>query len=511
QGHEWSSFSHPAWRAFVLRGIAWAGRRDVDSLVSKEELASLAYPPGGPAAPEKAASELVLHPDFDLSLVASEPLVVKPISIDWDARGRMWIAETPGYPEKARFSKVPGHDRISILEDKDGDGRMDSKTVFRDGLDLVTSLVVGRDGAIVAQAPDILFVRDIDGDGRAEKVETLFTGFGIGDTHAVISNFRLGVDGWIYGTQGYSGEESRHVANAAGKDFGHIGNGVFRFRPDGSAIEMVCAAGSNMWGLDFSDEGELFFTMANGQHLRHVAVPERVFENGRTGKVEAASDCPDHDRVVPLLTHSDPPYAQIDFVGGFTAASGCCLYTGGAWPAEWRNAHFTCEPTVHIVHHDVLARKGVTFTATKARQEEVLAGKDLWFRPIHLRVGPDGAMYLLDFYNQAIVHNDPRGPEHGPTNAARRPDRDHDHGRIWRIQHKRAARLDAPDLSRADDAALAKALEHPNGWVRGTAERLLVERGPGSAGPVRAALASKSTPARIAALWTLAQLGACDE
>src|SRR5262249_46391459 len=132
QGHEWSSFSHPAWRAFLLRGIAWAGRRDADALVSKEELAALAYPPGGPIAPGKSAGEIALHPDFDLSLVASEPLIEKPISIDWDARGRMWIAETPGYPEKERFSKVPGHDRISILEDTDGDGRMDAKTVFRD-------------------------------------------------------------------------------------------------------------------------------------------------------------------------------------------------------------------------------------------------------------------------------------------------------------------------------------------------------------------------------------------
>jgi putative membrane-bound dehydrogenase-like protein len=506
QGHEWSSFSHPAWRALVLRGIAWAGGREADLLVAPEELAALAYPPGGPIAPERAKESLELHPDFDVSLVASEPLIANPISIEWDARGRMWVAETPGYPEKERFSGIPAHDRISILEDKDGDGRMDAKKVFADKLDLVTSLVLHRDGAIVTQAPDILFLRDTNGDDVADKRETLFTGFGIGDTHAVISNLRWGLDGWIYGTQGYSGNDSRHVTNAAGKDFGHIGNGIFRFLPDGSAIEVVSAYGSNTWGLDFSDENELFFTMANGAHLRHVVVPERVFAGGRTGKVESWADCPDHDRVAPVIVHDDAPYAQIDFVGGFTAASGCCLYTGGAWPAEWRNAHFTCEPTVHIVHHDRLEPDGVTFKATKARDAEFLAGKDLWFRPVHLRVGPDGALYVLDFYNQAVVHNDTRGPPHGPTNFALRPDRDHDHGRIWRVQHRQATRLAVPDLSRAGVESRVAALEHPNAWVRSTAQRLIVEQGLEDESILASALRSKLPAGRIIALWTLHRL-----
>ncbi len=301
QGHEWSSFAHPAWRTLVLRGIAWAGKRDAELLTSKEERAQLRYPPGGPLAPEKAAAAIDVHPDFNLSLVAAEPLIVKPISIDWDARGRMWVAETPGYPEKERFSGVPAHDEISILSDSNGDGRMDKKQVFFHGLDLVTSLVFHKDGVIVSQAPDILWLRDTDGDDVADKKEVLFTGFGFGDTHAVISNLRWGLDGWIYGTQGYSGNDSRHVTNAAGKDFGHIGNGLFRFKPDGSAIEMVSNYGSNTWGCDFDDEGELFFSMANGAHLRHVVVPERVFAGGRMGQVESWADCPDHDKVVPLL------------------------------------------------------------------------------------------------------------------------------------------------------------------------------------------------------------------
>lgn len=509
QGHEWDSFAHPAWRTLVLRGIAWAGKRDAESLTDKEETAQLRYPPGGPLAPEKAAEALVVHPDFDLSLVAAEPLVVKPIAIDWDAHGRMWVAETPGYPEKERFSGVQAHDEISILSDPDAHGRMQKKQVFFRGLDLVTGFVFHKDGVIVTQAPDILFLRDTDGDDKADKVETLYTGFGFGDTHAVMSNLRWGMDGWIYGTQGYSGGDSRHIVNAAGKDFGHIGNGLFRFKPDGSAIEMVSNYGSNTWGCDFDSEGELFFTMANGAHLRHVVVPERVFAGGRMGEVESWADCPDHEQVVPLLTHSDPAYAQIDFVGGFTAASGSLFYTGGAWPAkEWNDAHFVTEPTVHLVHHDVVAPKGVTFGATKAREAEFLAGKDLWFRPVDMRAGPDGAMYVLDFYNQAVVHNDTRGPEHGPTNFAKRPDRDHMHGRIWRVQHKRAQKLPLVDLAKADSQTLVKALESPNGWTRLTAERLIVERGRKTG--FDRALVSSVPEARIAALWTNLRLGGFD-
>ncbi|MBK7875595.1 MAG: ThuA domain-containing protein [Planctomycetes bacterium] len=477
QGHLHDSFSHPAWRTLLLRGLAWAGKRDVGALLKPGEAEELRYPRGGPTKPEDASKLLEVHPDFDLSLVASEPLVEKPISLDWDARGRMWVAESRGYPDKERFSGVPARDSITILTDADGDGRMETRKEFHRGLDLVTSFVFHEDGVIVSAAPEILWLRDTNGDDVADKTERVFTGFGFGDTHAVMSNLRWGLDGWIYATQGYSGGDSRHVTNSGGKDFGHIGNGIFRFKPDGSAIEMVSSYGSNTWGLDFSSDGELFFSMANGDHLRHVVMPEKALAEARYGDARSWANVADHDRVVPLLSHTDAPYAQIDFVGGFTAVSGCCLYTGGAWPKEWENAAFVAEPTVHLVHHDVLTPDGVTFKATKAREAEFFAGKDLWFRPIHMRVGPDGALYVLDFYNQAVVHNDTRGPQHGPTNAAKRPDRDHSHGRIWRVQHKQAKTTPPPRLAGGSGDDLVAALDHSNGWVRECAQRLIVERG----------------------------------
>src|SRR5262249_4791628 len=164
---------------------------------------------------------------------------------------------------------------VVILGDKDGDGRIDTRQVFADGLDLVTSLVFYQDGVIVTQAPDILWLRDTDHDDKADQRVVLYHGFGYRDTHAVMSNLRWGRDGWIYATQGYSGNDSRHVTGVDGKDHGLIGNGLFRFKPDGSAIEMVSSYGSNTWGLDFTWDDELFFTMANGSHLRQGGAPER--------------------------------------------------------------------------------------------------------------------------------------------------------------------------------------------------------------------------------------------
>ncbi len=506
QGHRHASFSLPHYRALLLRGIAWAAKREADLLVSKEELASLRYPAGGPIRPDRAHEPVVLHPDFEMRLLAAEPGVVKPISIDWDPRGRLWVAMTPGYPLKAESSGVPPHDSVAFFEDTDGDGRLDRRTVFHEGLDLVTSLAFHKDGVIITQAPDILWLRDTDGDGKSDRREVLFTGFGYGDTHAVMSNLRWGMDGWIYATQGYSGGASRSIRNAAGTDFGPIGNGMFRFRPDGSAMEMVVSYSANTWGMDFSWDGEIFYTMANGSHLRHVIVFDRVLARGRADRAEAWKDITDHKEAHPILKHTLTPYVQIDFVGGFTAASGGVLYDGGAWPAEWTGGHFVTEPTINLVHHDVVKPEGVTFRASRARDEEFVAGRDLWFRPVELRVGPDGALYMADFYNQAVVHNDTRRPPHGPQNAAIRPDRDHEHGRLWRIQHRSAQKVPAARFGAVAD--LVAALEHPNRWTRMTAHRLLCERREGQA-EVSALLGrTKLAAARVHALWILEQLGA---
>jgi putative membrane-bound dehydrogenase-like protein len=506
QGHKHASFSLPHYRALLLRGIAWAGKRDADLLVTKEERASLRYPEGGPTAPERAGEKLRHPPEFDLKVVLAEPDVVKPISAGWDPKGRLWLALTPQYPNRSDLWKTRPYDSIVWFEDRDGDGRFDRRVVFADDLDLVTSFVFHADGVIAMHAGEILRLRDTDGDGKADRREVLYAGFGYGDTHAVASNFRWGLDGWIYATQGYSGGASRNIRNAEGRTFGHVGNGIFRFRPDGSAIEIVSAYGSNTWGMDFSWDHEIFFTMANESHLRHVVLSEAALARGKVGKLESWKFIADHrDSNPPLPERTRPhPYVQIDCVGGFTAAAGSTLYDGGAWPDEYRQIHFVTECTINIVHQDRIEPDGLTYRATKVRAEEFVGGLDLWFRPIDTQIGPDGALYILDFYNQAVVHNDTRGPRHGPYNAAIRPDRDHLHGRVWRMQHKEARKLPAADFSSAD--GLVKALEHPNRWARLTAQRLICERGEGAAA-VAGLLKSGNPTTRVIALWTLERLG----
>lgn len=513
QGHYTKTFEHPAWRALVLRGIAWAGKRDADLFVSADEQAGLRYPPGGPTAPEVADHGFDIHPDFSSKLVAAEPLVINPISLDWDRDGRMWVALTPGYPYKEKFSGIPAHDQVVILEDTNKDGRMDQRKVFFEGLDLVTSLVFYKDGVIVSAAPEILWLRDTDGDDVCDERVVLYDGFGYGDTHAVLSNMRWGMDGWIYATQGYSGGASRDIKGEGG-EFGHLPNGLIRFRPDGSAAELVSSYGSNTWGLDFREDGELFFTMANGSHLRHVVLEEPYLASARVGGVNSWKHIPDHGDVRPVSADTWSVYKQIDFVGAFTAAAGCLVYGGGAWPSEYYTDHFVCEPTVNLIHRDTLHRDGVSFQARRpAREREFLASTDLWFRPVHLRSGPDGAMYVLDFYNQAIVHNDTRGPNHGPTNAAIRPDRDRRHGRIWGVQHWTAEGVYRKPLKWDSSADMLVALASQDSWLRNTAHRLILESGDSALVPQLTTLLMDSNSAltRLHAAWLIDALAASDE
>jgi len=528
-GHKYKSFELPHYRTVLLRGIAWAGKRDVDSLCRKEELATLRYPEGGPTAPEKAAAKLELHPEFNISLVAAEPLINKPIALDWDPAGRLWIAETPEYPNgrrgirsdqkdqpwkdhggliaEAGVQDRPARDRISILRDTNGDGVMDKKDVFYEGLDLVTGFVFYRDGVIVSQAPDILWLRDVNGDGKAEKIEKLYTGLGTFDTHAVINNLRWGFDGWIYATHGYSAGNVR--AGDGSKEFGRIGSGVVRFKPDGSAFEQFSSKGGNTWGLDIAWDGEVFYTQpTSGDLLNHVVLPEYVLARGKVGNTPSFKPVIKGRKSNPLMKWDQMAYVQIDVVGGFTASAGCAMYDGGAWPAKYNYSYFTTEPTINIIHHELVRPDGSTYTADKDRDAEFIGGRDGWFRPIETRIGPDGALYILDFYNQAVIHNDTRGPRHNNVNAAVRPDRDHYFGRIWRVQHKEAKQLKVPNLAKASVSDLAKALENPNRHVRMNAERLLVEQANKKAIEPLEKIVSGTRPpyAKVHALYALARL-----
>ncbi len=506
-GHLYENFSHTSLRTVVLRGIAWAGKLDnADTFSKPDELeAALRYPVGGPTRPEKAAEKIELHPEFDISLVAAEPLINKAMNLDWDARGRLWVAETPEYPNGLRKantdiwkdsgSAVPGEydreplDRISILTDTNGDGVMDKKQVFADKLELVTSFVFHQNGVIACAAPDIWYLEDTDGDEVADKRTKIYTGLGAGDTHAVINNLRWGLDGWIYATHGYSAGDvvALHGEDGAPQEPVRIGSGVVRFKPDGSRIEQYSSRGGNTWGLDMTWDGQCFWTQpTSGTVFFHTVLPEHILAKGKMPGTNGWKGMISGQKTFPLMQWEQQAYIQIDQVGSYTAAAGCAIYEGGAWPEKWNYSYFTTEPTINIVSHYFVKPDGVSYSTTKeaGREEtEFIRSSDLWFCPIENRVGPDGALYVIDFYNQAVIHNDTRGPQHGPANAAVRPDRDHYFGRIWKIQHKEAKQWEVPALDRKDTAALLKTVrESPNAHLKQTAWRLLNETG--EAGPV---------------------------
>ena len=545
-GHLYSTFEQPFYRGILMRGIAWAGKRpNVDEFSKPEEIAALTYPEGGPQRPADTLKALEIHPDFTMKLVASEPLITKPMNFDWDPSGRMWVAETPEYPNGRRGMRpdyrgkewkdhggvdpAPGKqdrkalDKISILTDTDGDGIADKKEIFYEGLELVTGLVFHKDGVIVTQAPDILFLRDTDHDGKADKVEKLYTGLGTGDTHAVINNPRWGWDGWIYATHGYS---SGKVTSADGsKAFGNIGSGVVRFKPDGSAFEQYSSKGGNTWGLEITGDNRVMWTQpTSGNLLMETVLPEYALSRGKVGSTASYHVVEKSGTTYPAMTWDQQAYRQIDWVGSFTAAAGCVIYDGGSWPKEYNGDYFTTEPTINIVHHARLTPQGSssTFHKLPGREEtEFIRSKDMWWRPIEVRVGPDGAMYVGDFYNQAVIHNDTRGPDHNGVNAAVRPDRDHYFGRIWRVDQKDAKKIAVPDLAKNDVKQLVKSLSHPNRSIRMTASRLLVELSEragdeidGIIDPILNPLNEKwevSAPeAKIASMWTLAALHAMD-
>ena len=517
------TLKHASIRTFILRGIAWSAKREnVDELSSKADLATLRYPQGGPRTAADTVKSFDLHPGFKATAIASEPLINKPIAMQWDAKGRLWIAETPEYPNgrrpltEAAWKETgvlkpdnydrPATDRISILEDTDGDGVMDKKTIFYEGLELVTGFCLWRDGLIAVHQPDIVFIH---GDGAEKKVERLYTGFAPGDTHFVSNHFIAAPDGWIYANTG-SGADAVSIVNPAVK--AKVSSGVFRFKPDGSAIEQVGSKGGNAFGLDVTSDGEVYFGQAtSGNPVQHVVLPEWVLTKGKIGKAGSAESVIAGRKVVRPDMPTRVPYMQIDVVGGYSSACASTVQEGGAWPKEWNDTVFCTEPILDVIHFEKLKYGAPNITGEMTEPDrEWLRAHDFWFFPVDVEFGPDGAMYVLDFYSPIVAHSDTRGPKHSRAGASVRPDREHYFGRIYRIQNDNAVKLEALDLTKADALGLVKAFTHPNKEVRLNAHRLLMERSDAaSAVPALTAMAAgeKFAPARILALWALERFG----
>jgi putative membrane-bound dehydrogenase-like protein len=469
-----------------------------------------------PLAPSESLKRIRVLPGFAVDLVASEPLVDSPVAIDWGADGRMWVVEMIDYPTGLDGKGSPGG-RVEFLTDSDGDGSYDKATVFLEGLRMPTAVAPWRDGVLVAVAGEILFAADTDKDGKADRRDTLFTGFKEGNPQLRVNGLRWGGDGWIYCASGLSGGNVRSAKTD--KELKLDGHDL-RINPDTGDMELI--SGPSQFGRECDDFGN-WFGVQNSNPLFHFVLEDRYLRMNL--------DAPPVDPKRQLVTPPNAPVFAISasrnqfdrtqaspgHPGHFTSACGISIYRDALlFPREDGVTHaFTCEPVHNLVRHTVLKRDGVSFAASRGAGEddrEFLASEDAWFRPVMTRTGPDGALYVVDMYRYMVEHPDWM-PAGGPQRMAKLFRAGEGMGRIYRVRREGLAEKRAtPDLTKCSTKDLVEALAQPNGLRRDLAQRVLVWGDEGeSVDPLNHLLRYGETPtSRLGALRTSMQVSGLD-
>jgi putative membrane-bound dehydrogenase-like protein len=479
-----------------------------------------AGPAGPPYTPEQSRAMIRLEPGFRVELVASEPDVQSPVAMDIDEDGRMFVVEMPGYP----LDNTPSG-RVKLLEDTDGDGRVDRSSIYADNLVFPSGIMRWKRGVLVTAPPDLIYLEDVDGDGKADRREVVLTGFAKTNPQHAVNHPVYGLDNWIYlahsgGSQpviyadlfGDQGSPLTFPAKPDVKALDSRGRGV-RVKPDTFALEGLSSR--TQYGNAFDAFGH-YFAHNNSIHQRHEVIAARYLErNPHLLLPSAMAEISDHGNAnIMPITHG----ARFDLLteaGQFTSACGLTVYTGGAFPAEYEGTTFIAEPVHNLVHRDVLTSKGSTFVASRGRTDmEFLASTDSWFRPVNFYIGPDGALYVIDYYRPYIEH-----PEWASSDLQKNPEvlnTGNDRGRIFRVVPETPVLREPyarPRLGAASDDELVQALAHPNSWWRRTAQRLLVSNARTGAVPALERLAEQrpSALARLHALWALEGLGRLEQ
>ncbi|HLR31398.1 MAG TPA: PVC-type heme-binding CxxCH protein, partial [Fodinibius sp.] len=461
-------------------------------------------------SPEAAIDRMILPEGFRAELFASEPDIVNPIAMNWDEQVRLWVIESVEYPYPRSFwPDGGGKDRIVILEDTDDDGRADTFTEFADSLNIPTSLTFANGGVIVQQAPQTLFFKDTDGDDKADVREVLFEGGSQFDTHAGPSHLRYGLDNWIWGTVGYSGFEG----TVGGEDH-EFRMGAYRFKKDGSKLDFLHRTNNNTWGLGFREGGDAFISTANGNPSTFLPFPRRIYDNISAMEDPLTDRITGSSRIITLTNL----FRQVDWVGAFTAGSGHAVYTARKYPQKyWNKRAFVMDPTMQMVGEFILNEKGTSYEARYPRN--LVASDDEWFSPVVADVGPDGQVWIADWYNYIIQHNaESDRQEPTPGNAYANPLRDKRHGRIYRIVYEGSDETYGDfSLEDAGTGKLVETLSHNNLLWRKHAQRLLVEKGDEEVAPELIKLIENEdvdevglNVGAIHGLWTLHGLGLLD-
>ena len=469
---------------------------------------AMVLPPVAAAPP--ALEPLELDPRLELTLWPSEPQVVDPVAICWDASGRAYVAECRDYPYGAGPDGAVGS-TIRLLEDSNGDGVADRSLIFARDLSYVTSVTPWRGGVLVTAAPDLLFLKDTDGDGIADVREVVLTGFTRGVSDSLVNGLRFGPDNRIHGANG---------GNSGGltspKRPGHtlrLGGDDFAFDPDTGVVERTGASGGG-FGLVFDGFGRAFTTY-NIDHIQHRYLLRRHAERypgfPPVDFTESISDHGEMSRIFPVSQAQTRPNHP-EQAGHFSAAGGLGYLDSPVFPSDLRGSVLVGDVVGNLLHRDVVNGSGPGFVASRAPEEaarEFVAARDSAVRPVAAEVGPDGALYVLDMQRDVIEH-----PDYIPEVVRRQQDvrAGEDRGRIHRLAPKGFVSGTAPKMESVPDPALVPHLAHANPWWRQTARRLLLERSARGTVPAIQELV-RTTPVpegRVEALWTLQGLGALD-
>ena len=482
----------------------------------------------GPLSPEDSLASFQHPGDVRIEIFAAEPHVRDPVDLVFDEEGRAFVAEMLDYPYDPPPDEPP-KSRIRVLEDRDGDGRVDHSVVFAEGILQLKGLALWDGGVIASAAPDLLYFKDTDGDLRADERRVLFTGFEVGQPQGRVSNLRYSLDNWIYvSNDGHPGIVRSPDRPGAGP-VSVLGTD-FRFRPDRGIFE--AASGAARFGQTFDDWGNRFVTRT-GTHVLHVLLPRRYLERNPylAAPRDIIRDISGHEgRIYPRT----PPEKWRELrtrvrqersdemglrrtrqvQGYFTGATGGTVYSGDRLPPSYRGNLFTGGVAGNLVHRDLLAPSGISFTAGRApeeRQREFLASDDPWFRPVQFATGWDGNLYVVDIYRKLV-----EDPESIPEPIKRDLDfyAGTDRGRIYRVvpAHEPGPAPEEPSLTGTGSQRLVRLLSHPNRWWRLTAQRLLVQRQETSvvAGLKDIVRVGESAKGRLHALNTLEGLSALD-
>ena len=484
-------------------------------------------PAGKPLAPREEQLTFRLPKGLVIELVASEPDVVDPVAMAFDDKGRLFVAEMRGYPNGGVATGQVTSGRIKMLEDVDEDGYYEKSTVFADGLRFPTSVMPYGGGLLVANAPDLIYLDDKA--GKASNPRVLYTGFDVANIQQLLSGLQWGLDNWVHACAGGKGGTIQSRENAQAAEVILRGRGI-RFQPDRPG-SLEATSGGGQYGLAADAWGH-WFVATNSQHVRHIILPDHYLARNPKLPVSAVTlDIADHGaackvyRISPFESwriertkrRKDGPDAKRFPVtelipGGFiTSGTSPLIYVADLLPEEYRGNSFVCDPANNLIHRDLLEPEGgSTYVARRGEEDrEFLASTDNWFRPVWLALGPDGAIYVADFYREVI-----ETPLSLPEDMKQKLNlQSAGRGRIWRIRPEGKYRAPRFDLTRTPAAELVKYLEHDNYWWRITAQRLLVSRHDASvASKVRKMFANtKNAAGRSHALWTLEGLGSLDE